>query len=160
MDTDKPTYYADLEAAADEATNRALIRDRHRLELDEPTWSERGDDQAPCPVDYLLVGVGGCQLESLRHCLEKSRVDDYHVNVSVEGEYETPVDPTSGIPEPTSNRLTEIHLSFEVMTTTEHEKRVNRCLDIAEKRGCIVSRSVEDGVDVSLTMSVTVQADD
>jgi uncharacterized OsmC-like protein len=159
METDKPPYYAELQATAGEETNRGTIRDRHRLEFDEPTWSDRGEDTAPCPVDYFLAGVGGCQLETLRHCLEKSRVDDYRIEMSVEGEHETPVDRTSGIPDPTSNQLAAIRLSIEVTTTAEHETRANRCLDMAEDGGCIVSRSVDDCVDISLTTSVTVQTD-
>lgn len=152
-------YYGELAADAGDETNRAMIRDTHELELDEPTWSERGEDRAPCPVDYLLVGVAGCQLESLRYCLERSRVDDYHIDASVEGEYMVPADGSSGVPEPTSNAITAIHLELEVTTTANDENRINRCLGIAEERGCIVSRTVEAGVDVPLTTSVVVNPD-
>lgn len=160
MASDDHPYQARLEATAGDATNRATVRGIHDLELDEPTWSENGSDRAPCPIDYLLVGVAGCQLESLRHCLEKSRVDDYRIDASVTGEYEIPADGSSGIPEPTSNTVTTIHLEFEITTNTEDKSRVNRCSEFAEERGCIVSRTVEQGVDVPLTTSVVINPDD
>ena len=152
-------YYSQLEATAGGDTARATVRDRHELELDEPSWSNDGDDRAPCPVDYLLVGVAGCQLESIRHCMDSSRVEDYQINASVEGEYAIPADSETGVPEPMSNALTAIHLSVEIATNAEDERRAKRCLDIAEERGCIVSRSVDGGVDVPLSTSVHIRAD-
>lgn len=160
MTIDDPAYDADLTATADDPLNRATVRGRHDLALDEPRWSERGEDRAPCPVDYLLVGVAGCQLETVRHCLERSRVDDYRVDVSVHAEFDTPADGESGVPDPTSNRVTAIHLSFEVTTTAEDERRAERCLDIAEDQGCIVSRTVAAGVDVPLSTTVRVRSGD
>lgn len=148
------------QSTAGNAINRATVRGNHDIQLDEPAWSNRGGDYAPCPVDYLLVGVAGCQLKSLRHCLERSRVDDYHISVSVEGEYEIPVDKSSGILEPKSNALKDIYITLEVTTTAEHEGRVNRCLGIADEQGCIVSHTVEDGVEVPLTTSVTISSND
>lgn len=156
----EPLYYTRIEAGAKDVTNQVTVRDIHQLEADEPSWSDRGNDSAPCPVDYLLVAVGGCQVETIRYCLERSRVKRYEVEALVQAKYDDAVTEGSGIPNPMTNSVATIHTALEVSTPLEFERQVHRCLELSEKHGCIVSRSIEPAIDVRFETSVRVRTGD
>lgn len=154
----EPLYWARLRSDDTDDPVEVNVRDTHSLELDEPPWSAIGEDRAPCPIDYLITGVAGCQLEVLTHCLERSHVEEYTIDVDVEATLDTPGDPDVGIPDPETNRIASVDIELAVDTTQEYEDRVDRCLDIAE-RVCIVTRSVRGGIDVPISCSVTLRED-
>lgn len=150
-ETSGPRLWADVTTAEDEVGSTAVVRDRFELALDEPPWVPVGEDSAPCPGDYLLVAVAGCQVEVLKQALEKARVEEYDVHLHVERERDE-----SGVgdaPEPfpahTGLRYAGLSMELTVETTPEFEARVQRCLDACED-ACIVGRSVEAGIDMSL----------
>lgn len=154
-----PLIYADIERTSDDAVGTAVVRDRHALSLDEPPWVPYGDDAAPCPVDYLVVAAAGCQVETFTQCLEKARVEDYTVRLHAERETVE----TGGVPEPlpahTALRVSALRFDLTVETTPAFEGRVRRCLEVCED-ACLVSRSLEDGIDVSLSKSLKVRQPD
>lgn len=147
--------WAELSTSSDEDTATASVRGKHELELDEPSWVPIGNDTAPCPVDYLVVAAAGCQLEVLKQCFEKARVEEYDIEIVAErrrAHAEAAPDP---FPEHTSLRIPELTLELKVETTSEFEPRVKRCVDVCED-ACIVSRSLEAGITTSITKSLTV----
>lgn len=148
--------YADINASSDDAVAYASVRDKHELELDEPWWVPVGNDEAPCPADYLLMATGGCQVEVLKQCLEKARVDTYEIRLHAERERDTSGETPEAYPEHTGMRFPRLTFKLEVETTSEFENRVKRCLDVCED-ACIVSRSVEDGIEIALEKSLTVR---
>lgn len=159
--TPEKLIYADIERSSDDDTARAVVRDTHELTLDEPWWVPYGDDTAPCPVDYLVVAAAGCQVETFTQCLEKARVEEYAVRLHAERETAE----TDGVPDPlpshTALRVRSLDLELTVETTPEYAGRVRRCLEVCED-ACIVSRSLVDGIEVTLSKSIEVSnpADD
>lgn len=151
--------YADVTRSSDDAVASAVVRDVHDLALDEPWWVPYGDDTAPCPVDYLVVAAAGCQVETFTQCLEKARVEEYEIRLHAERETAE----TDGVPEPlpahTALRVSSLHFDITVETTPEFEGRVRRCLEVCED-ACIVSRSLEDGIEVALSKSLEVTRPD
>jgi uncharacterized OsmC-like protein len=141
---------------SDDDVAHATMRGKHQLQLDEPEWVDIGNDLAPSPGDYLCVAVAGCQLEVLKQCFARARIDEYEITVDVTREGKREGDAPEPFPEHTSTRYERIVLELSVETTPEFESRVRRCLDVCED-ACIVSRSVEAGVDVSLEKSLTVK---
>jgi uncharacterized OsmC-like protein len=146
--------YVDVSVTDADDVGHALVRDKHEVELDEPWWVPVGNDTAPCPADYLLVATAGCQVEVLRQCLEKARIEDYEIRLHAERQRANPDNAPDPFPEHTSMRIPAIDFELTVETTPEFEGRVQRCLDVCED-ACIVSRSVEDGIDFSLSKSLT-----
>lgn len=153
---ESPLYWTHLHTTDSDQTVECNVRDVHSVELDEAMWSDIGEDRAPCPIDYLLIGVAGCQLEVLKHCLKQSHVDNYEVSVAAEAGLDEPGDANVGIPDPETNKISAIKVDFEITTTDEFEGRAARCMDIAE-RICIATRSVREGIAVPVSSSVTVR---
>jgi putative redox protein len=60
----------------------ATARHFRNIIIDEPE-SFHGDDQAPSPIEYFLIGTGSCIASSLIYCLNKNNVkfSDYEVIV-------------------------------------------------------------------------------
>lgn len=154
--SEEKRIWAALSASSDEETASARVRDKHDLELDEPPWIPFGNDTAPCPVDYLVVATAGCQLEVLKQCLEKARVEEYEIQIVAERKREHAGEAPEPFPEHTSLRIPEIELELEVETTPEYESRVERCVDVCEE-ACIVSQSLEAGITSSISKTLTVE---
>lgn len=135
---------------SDEWDTSADVRGKHEVDIDErrEAW---GNDEAPTPGDYLLIATAGCQVEVLKMCLEKARVDDYEIEMYVERDFDPDAGPeTEPYPSHTSIRVTDLNMELSVTTTEEFEDRVQRCLSVCED-ACIISKSVERGIDINLT---------
>lgn len=147
-----------ISVAADSDFAKAVVRDTHELLLDEPErdWMPYGDDAAPSPGDYLCVGIAGCQLEVLRQCFEKARIDDYEIEIEYNRISVDSGEDVAPMPAHTASRIGTLELEMTVKTTSEYEDRVKRCLEVCED-GCIMSRSVEAGIDVPLEKSLVVE---
>jgi len=141
-------------AADDVAT--ANVRDEHELLLDEPEWIPGGNDAAPWPSNYLLVACAGCQVEVVTQALEKARIDDYEIDVEAHFETADLGPDLPEYPDHLSWRYTTIVMDVSVETTDENEAKVERLLDLAED-ACIVSRSVERGVEFEITKELSVR---
>lgn len=150
--------FVDVTTSADDEVGYASVRNKHELEIDEPWWVPVGNDTAPCPADYLLVATAGCQVEVLKQCFEKARIGEYEIHLNAEREKVDPGNAPDPFPEHTSMRFPAINFELTVETTPEFEGRVKRCLEVCED-ACIVSRSVEAGIDISIEKSLTVNGD-
>lgn len=142
--------YARITASGDDDVARALVRETHELELDEPPFIPYGNDTAPCPGDYLMLATGGCQVEVLRQCFEKARIDDYEISLDVEREQVYPDEAPEPFPEHTAKRYRSIDMELSVTVPPEYESRAARCVEVCED-ACIISRSVEAGIDIDLS---------
>lgn len=158
-------HWAVLSGSSDELVVDVNVRDVHDLKIGEPDWGlesradlPMGEDRAPAPADYLVVGVVGCQLEVVRQCLEKARVGEYEVTAYAADEVVDPEDAPDVMPTHVSARIERIDVEIEVSTTEEFEDLVRRCVEVAEE-ACICGRSVEAGIDVPVEKSVTVTTD-
>lgn len=161
---DEMKHWAIFSGSADEPVVSVNVRDIHTLEIGEPDWGlesrsdmDIGNDRAPSPADYLNVGVAGCQVEVIRQCLEKARVEQYEITAMVENDVVDPGETPDVMPSHMSARIQSLDIEITVKTTEEYESRVRRCVDVAEK-ACIVGRSVEDGIDVPVSKQVTIES--
>ncbi|MGM0590045.1 MAG: OsmC family protein [Halobacteriota archaeon] len=124
--------------------------------MDEPEWIPGGNDTAPWPSNYLLVACAGCQVEVITQALEKARIDDYDIDVEARFETQDLGPELEEYPDHLSWRYTKIIMDVEVETNDENEEKVRRLLDLAED-ACIVSRSVERGVDFDISKDLSVR---
>ena len=154
-DTGDATIFGHVTARSGEEGTSARVRDRHDLAIDEPDWVPIGDDTAPCPVDYLCVAAAGCQVEVLKQGLEKARVEEYEIRVDFERHTVDPDDAPDAMPGHLSILVEGIDLELTVETTAEYEDRARRVVDVCDDV-CIVSRSIQSGVDVTLEKDVRV----
>lgn len=138
-------------------TPRGVFRGKHELLFDEPEYVAVGNDEHPCPHDYLLATVGGCQLETLKQCLEKGDVNEYTIDIAVESK-KGKVEVDEDMPGTTNIRITDIHTDITVEVPPEHEPRATRCLEIFEAH-CPISQSVDAGVTLHTADSLSVTND-
>lgn len=150
------TVWGEITASSDDDVAHARVRDTHDLELDEPEGIPIGTDSAPCPADYLIVATAGCQVEVLKQAFAKARVDDYDIHMYAEREWAEEGDELEFFPENTRMRHQRINFELTVETTPEYEDRVQRCIDVCED-ACIISRSVEQGIDVEMEKTLDVR---
>lgn len=148
-DTDE-RIYAHITATGEEDVARAVVRDTHELTLDEPPFIPYGNDTAPCPGDYLMLATGGCQVEVLRQCFEKARIEEYEITLDVEREQVFPDEAPGPFPDHTAKRYRSITMDLAVTVPPEYEDRAARCVDVCED-ACIISQSVQAGIDIELS---------
>ncbi|MXV60520.1 hypothetical protein GS429_00235 [Natronorubrum sp. JWXQ-INN-674] len=141
--------------ASDGESPRGIFRGTHELYFDEPEYVDIGEDEHPCPHDYLLATVGGCQLETLKQCLEKGRVDEYDIEIQVESK-KGKVEVADDMPGTADIRITDIHTDITVEVPPGHEPRASRCLDIFEAH-CPISQSVDAGVTLHTSDTLAVE---
>lgn len=147
-----PRLWADVRTSDGDQGSVATVRDRFELAIDEPPWVPVGEDGAPCPGDCLLVATAGCQVEVLKQALEKARIeeDDVHLRVERSRDDSGTTDAPGPFPAHTGIRYDGLSMALTVETTPEYEARIQRCIDVCED-ACIIGRSVEAGVDITLT---------
>lgn len=134
-------------------TVHAEGRSSHAIVFDEP--HPRGKDEHPSPVMYLLGSLVGCQLAVLCSCLEKSRVETYHIKADARsnrgwGEV------AEEMPDATAQRIDNIDIDITVEVPEEFEKQAERCLEVYDT-GCIVGQSLKKGIDYSPNTNVQVK---
>lgn len=132
---------------------KGVFRGTHELYFDEPEYIDVGEDEHPCPHDYLLATVGGCQLETLKQCLEKGGVDEYNIEIDVRSE-KGKVSVDDDMPQTTDIRITDITTDITLEVPSEHEPRASRCIDIFEAH-CPISQSVDAGVTLHTNSEFT-----
>lgn len=63
---------------------KARARNFKDIEMDEPK-SFHGSNLGPSPVEYLLIGIGGCLGSTLSFCMRKNELEIEDLNLSVDG---------------------------------------------------------------------------
>lgn len=117
-----------------------------------------GPDPAPVAVDYMVVGLAGCQLAVLSQFLRKARVDDFEVDISgIPSDWWREGIPED-LPENQVKLIEHIDLAVEVTVPEEYEKRARCCLAVYDQ-GCIVGQSFRAGIEYTPETSVTVKAE-
>lgn len=134
---------------------RAVIRETHELRYDEPEYIDVGEDEHPCPHDYLLAGVTGCLFETIRQCFERARVDDYEIEMAART-HKGPADTPNELPDTVEFRITAIDVDIDVTVPPEYESGASRCLELYE-RHCPISHSVQAGIDVKPSAHLVVR---
>lgn len=121
-------------------------RDKHDVLIDEPEWSEFGEDRAPSPVDYLMTAVTSCQVSVLSQSFDKAGIEDYEIDldatISEVGSESVPDE----MPEHTANRIQHIDIDIDVTVPDKYEETAQQCLDVYDQ-GCIVGQSFRSGID-------------
>lgn len=108
--------------------------------MDEP--EPLGEDEGPNASRVLSAAVGNCLSASLLFCLQKSDVDPDAIMTDV----------STTLTRNEDGRLriggTEVEILVE---TGEEPDRVDRCLEVFEDY-CVVTQSVRDGLDVTVSV--------
>jgi putative redox protein len=97
-----------------------------------------GDGAAPSPMEFLLMGLGGCTGIDVVSILKKMRQDVTGLNITVEGE-RAPLDPKV---------YTAITIAYRVRGRRLDEAKVRRAVELSEKQYCSVSAMLAKTADI------------
>lgn len=112
------------------------------IETDEP--EPLGSNRGPAPSRLLAAAIGNCLASSLVHCLGKARVPLEDLGVRVEATI-------------TRNaarrlRIDHVHVMLDPRVAEADKARLSRCVELFEDF-CIVTESVRNGIDVSVSVA-------
>jgi putative redox protein len=98
-------------------------------------------EKGPSPTHLLLTALAGCMAVDVKMILEKSRVPLESIEVEAVGvRAETP-----------PRRFLSITLTYELRgPREEHEKRIQRALDLSRDKYCSVMHSLDPGIEIEL----------
>ena len=136
---------------------RGVVRDRHEVLFDEPTFLPvaDGDDEHPSPVDYLLSSLAGCQVSVLDQCLKKARVEEYRIEADATITGAGRGDIPEEMPSNTASRIFSFDVDVTLTVPAAFESRARRCAEVYDV-GCIVGQSLREGVEYTPTVTVEV----
>lgn len=163
-DESGPWWHVAFESGTDVEYTTALVRGKHEIRYDEPEFLEygAGDDEYAGPVDNMIASLGACQISVLEQCLEKARIEDFHIEAELTADQIDRDEIPDGMPSNTAQRVRHIDVDLRVSVPEADQDRARRCIDIYDA-GCIVGQSLRAGVEyepeVSLEVSET-PADD
>ena len=113
---------------------RAITRHFKEILIDEPP-SFHGTDQGPSPVEYFLIGIGGCIGNTFAYCLQKKNIEIDDLEILIEGNLKH-MGPKM--------RLRLVNIDCKVLFTPKNERSnedIEKC--IKEFQGhCVLSNSI------------------
>ena len=62
----------------------AKARKFENIILDEPK-SFNGDDKGPSPIEYFLIGIGGCLGSTLTYCFQRKKIHLNSLEIEIDG---------------------------------------------------------------------------
>ncbi|MFC7251613.1 OsmC family protein [Halomicroarcula sp. GCM10025324] len=134
------------------------VRD-HTFKVDDSeTLPYGGHDLAPSAVDYMVIGLAGCQLAVLSQALRKARIEDFEIEIAAIPDAWWREEIPEDLPENQVKRIEHIEVSVDVTVPEEYESRAQRCLDVYDE-GCIVGQSFRAGVEYTPNTSLSLKED-
>jgi len=106
---------------------------------------DRDLEQGPRPMEYILVGLGGCASVDVMSMLKKSRQDVTDCAAVIDAERADAVPAV----------FTKIHLIFKVTGRNLKPSAVERAAKLSAEQYCSVSKMLEGG-GVEITHSVEI----
>jgi len=101
-------------------------------------------ERGPSPTHTLLLALAGCMAVDVKMILEKSRVPVESIEVEAMGVRA----------ESAPRRFLSITLTYDVRGPgKEHEKKLQRALDLSRDKYCSVLHSLDPGIEIELRAS-------
>ena len=123
---------------------KAKVREFEEVNLDEPE-SFHGTDCAPSPIEYFLVGIGGCIGSTFAYCLQLNKIRFKELGLVVDGKIKH-VGP--------DKRLKLVNISVDILLKLEddqNQKKVEKCKS-QFLAFCPISEVVSNGVPLAVNL--------
>jgi len=124
-----------------------IARARHfyDIHIDEPE-SFHGTDEGPSPVEFYLIGIGGCMGSTFTYCLQKRNVEIDALEVVVDGQLKH-IGPKMS--------LQLVNIEVELLITpsnNESSEKIEQCINSFQEY-CIVRNSITQGIPFEVKVS-------
>ena len=123
----------------------ASAREFTDIYIDEPE-SFHGENKGPSPVEYFLIGVGGCMGSTFTYCLQKQDIEIESLEIVVDGHLKHAGSKMS---------LQLVKIDAEILLTVkngESPDKIEHCLKTFREY-CIVSNSLTHGIPIEIKVS-------
>jgi putative redox protein len=116
----------------------------HNITLDASEESG-GHNKGPRPMEVLLSGLGGCTGIDVVLILKKMKaeIEEFHLDIDAERAEEAP------------KRFTKIHLTYKFKGKNLKERKVERAINLSEKKYCSASSSLNAEITSSYEIEHT-----
>ena len=126
----------------------ASVRHFNNIHVDE-SEAFHGDDLAPSPIEYVLIGTGGCIASTFVYCMQKNKVLIEKLEVDVEGtlKHSDPKD-----------SLKLIKITVELLVTLK-EGESSEKIDICHKMlldYCPIFTAINSGIPLNINISKSI----
>jgi len=126
---------------------KTSARNFKNLDLDEPE-SFHGTNLGPSPVEYLLIGIGGCLGSSFMFCLIKHHIEIENLEIIVDGKMHH---------KPPTMRLKLVEVDVKIMYVLKdisQAEQIEQCINKFMKH-CVVSDTLIDGIPINVEFQKT-----
>ena len=120
---------------------KAKTRDFDNIQIDEPE-SFHGTDLAPSPIEYLLIGIGGCLSSTFVYCLRKRNIEIDDLEIIIDGVLKHD-QPSLYL------KLKQIQVEFNLSLKGYNEDEVDKCI-IEFKKYCPIYEPVLNGIPIDI----------
>ena len=123
----------------------ASARHFNDIQVDEPE-SFHGTDKGPSPVEFFLIGIGGCLGSTFTYCLQKQNVEIDTLEVVVDGQLKH-----AG----PKMLLRLVNIEAELLITArdnDSSEKIEQCIKTFREY-CIVTNSITQGVPLDVKVS-------
>ena len=120
----------------------AKARKFENILLDEPQ-SFKGDDTGPSPIEYFLIGIGGCLGSTFTYCLKKKKIPLLSLEIEVDGKMKH-------LPPQMNLRLIGIEILFKYsIGNGDSPDKINYCIN-EFKKFCPIYESLIKGIPINM----------
>ena len=123
----------------------ASVRHFKNIHVDE-SEAFHGDDLAPSPIEYVLIGTGGCIASTFVYCMQKNKVLIEKLEVDVEG-----ILKHSGA----KKSLKLIRIIVELLVTLkegESSEKIDICFKMLQDY-CPIFNAINSGIPLNINIS-------
>ena len=121
---------------------KAKTRDFDNIQIDEPE-SFHGTNLAPSPIEYLLIGIGGCLSSTFVYCLLKRNIEINDLEIIIDGVLKHD-QPSLYL------KLKQIQVDFNLsLKENNNEVELNNCIN-EFKKYCPVYEPVLNGIPINI----------
>jgi uncharacterized OsmC-like protein len=126
---------------------KASARNFKSIDLDEPE-SFHGTNLGPSPVEYLLIGIGGCLGNSFMFCLIKHGIEIENLEIIVDGKIHH---------KPPTMRLKLVRVDVKIMYVLKDLSQVEQIEQCKNKfmKHCVVSDTLINGIPINVEFQKT-----
>ena len=122
----------------------ASVRHFKNIHVDE-SEAFHGDDLAPSPIEYVLIGTGGCIASTFVFCMQKNKVLIEKLDVDVEG-----ILKHSG----SKSSLKLIKITVELLVTLkegESSEKIETCFNMVQDY-CPLFNAINSGIPLDINI--------
>ncbi|MGV9173528.1 MAG: OsmC family protein [Promethearchaeia archaeon] len=122
-------------------------REFSNIHMDEPE-SFHGTNKGPSPVEYFLLGIGGCMASTFVFCCQKNEIEIHDISITIDGQLTHREDRENLL----QFQKIEGYIMFIPKHGEQNKQAIKQCINDFQKY-CVVSNSLRQGIPLSVNVN-------